>query len=59
VSSVKGQPATASVVAYTWESDHFKEHVLASYLDGEQNPLFDKYVAPDKRTQVTVQEISP
>jgi hypothetical protein len=59
LSNIKGQTPTASIIAYTWEADHFKEHQLATYFEVEENAIFDKYLAPNKRTAVIVQEVAP
>lgn len=58
LTAVKGGTPTFAVTAYTWEGDHFKEHILTRFPEGEENALFEKYLAPEKRTQLTVQVIA-
>lgn len=50
---------TITIYAYTIEGDHLKKHQLAQYEEGENNAVFDKYLAEDKRTHVQLQEIDP
>lgn len=48
-------PETTTIWAYTWEGDHLKRQKLAEYETGQDNAIFDKYLAEDKRTVLQVQ----
>jgi hypothetical protein len=51
---------TATIYAYTVESDHLKRAQLAQYdPDKGPNLVFTKYLSDSKRTQVSIQEITP
>jgi hypothetical protein len=51
---------TATIYAYTIEGDHLKRTELGHYdPDKMTPPLFKQYLADDKRTHVTLQEVTP
>ena len=51
---------TATIFAYTVEGDHLKRTQLAQFdPDKASNPVFNKYLADNKRSNVTLQEITP
>jgi len=51
---------TATIYAYTIEGDHLKRTQLAQYdPDKGDNAVFKKYLADDKRTQVTLLDVTP
>lgn len=52
-------PSMSTIYAYTWEGDHLKRQKLAEYKTEQENPIFDKYLAKDKRTVLQVQQITP
>jgi len=47
------------IYAYSWETDHFKRWKLAEFLVNSPNAIFDKYLKDDKRTHVTLQNVTP
>ena len=51
--------AVARILVYTIEGDHMKETKLAEYNPEQANALYDKYLAPTKRTQVQLQLVAP
>ena len=60
IDNPRSGPATAKIYAYTIEGDHLKYTKIGQYDPGRTPPpLFTKYLADDKRTQVQLQEISP
>lgn len=55
----KEGPSLATIWAYTWEGDHLKSQKLAEYESSEENAVFNKYLADDKRTVLQVQQVTP
>jgi hypothetical protein len=50
----------AYIYAYTVEGDHLKRTKLGQYtIEKTDPPLFKQYLADDKRTHVTLQEVTP
>ena len=47
------------IYAYSWETDHFKRWKLAEFLVNDSNAIFDKYLADNKRTHVTITRVNP
>ena len=59
IQNPKEGPSLATIWAYTWEGDHLKRQKLAEYQSSEENPIFNKYLAEDKRTVLQVQQVTP
>lgn len=51
--------AVARIYGYTVESDHLRETKLAEYRADDTNAVYDKYLAPSKRTMVQLQLVGP
>ena len=51
-----GEPV-AYIYALVYKDGVFTEHELAKYNAKEENPLFEKYLKDDKRTQLIVEQI--
>jgi len=47
------------IYAYSWEMNHFKRWKLAEFPVDSSNAIFDKYLSDDKRTHVTLQNVTP
>jgi len=52
-------PSLSTIWVYTWEGNHVSKQKLAEYETEQENPIFDKYLAEDKRTVLQVQQITP
>lgn len=52
-------PSLSTIWVYTWEGNHMSKQKLAEYETEQENPIFDKYLAEDKRTVLQVQQITP
>lgn len=59
IKNPKEGPSLATIWAYTWEGDHLKRQKLVEYESSEENAIFDKYLAGDKRTVLQVQQVIP
>ena len=59
IQNPKEGPSLATIWAYTREGDHLKRQKLAEYQSSEENPIFNKYLAEDKRTVFQVQQVTP
>jgi hypothetical protein len=47
------------IYAYTIDGDHLKQTLLDQYNPNQSNPIYDQYLSDDKRTHVTLQEVTP
>lgn len=57
ISNPKDGDPVAYIYALVYKDGVFTEHELAKYNAKEENPLFDKYLKDNKRTQLTVEQI--
>lgn len=53
------EEALSILWAFTWEGTYFKQQKQGEFVTGEQNMLFDKYLAEGKRTVLQVQQVTP
>jgi hypothetical protein len=51
-------PAVTYIYAYTVEGGHLKQTLLAQYVPGTANAIYDQYLSSTTRTQVSYQQIT-
>jgi hypothetical protein len=47
------------IFCYTVDGNHLKQTLLAKFLPGDKNAIYDKYLSPSKRTKVQLQPVTP